>query len=666
MLGDQSFGLTNAPPLGLSPSRVPGFSVWNVYTIKAASSLVQVRQLTSCCYGFCYVAAISVAGMSSGFTWPASGHRLGLNWLYNVRVWHYQVRIWHGRGRWCALNRWFRRFPAAAMAGLQADPRAPSVLLPVVCALLLLGLASSACALRDPFGGLRLPSEREREGEVSGEEAEEEDGAMGTRWAILVAGSSGYWNYRHQADVCHAYQVLSRNGLKDENIIVFMYDDIVYHEENPRPGTIINSPNGVNVYKGVPKDYTGGDVRADVFLNVLTGNKEAVKGIGSGKVLSSGPNDHVFIYYSDHGGPGVLGMPGSHFLYADDLNAAIKKMHQAGTFREMVVYLEACESGSIFEGLLRPEWNVYATTASNAYESSWGTYCPYSDSPPPRGYEVCLGDLYSVAWMEDSESRDLSRETLLEQYRVVKNRTANAPGYMLGSHVMQYGKMDIDLEKCSLYLGSDPQLATTAGGKSASTSLSPFDNNQNEEDEGEQTLAGGERRRSSYSINNNKGGGAVAQRDAELVHLWAKFSNSLEGSARKAKAFEELNQITSERAHIDRSVTLIGSLLFGVGGSDQVLNAVRATGLPLVDDWDCLKAAVRVFEANCGQLTTYGMKHMRRFANICNEQVPMPMVEKAAAAACMDYHPPTVHQRVVSAYQIVGMGLDGTGRSSWN
>lgn len=47
--------------------------------------------------------------------------------------------------------------------------------------------------------------------------------------------------------------MLKRGGLKDENIIVFMYDDIASHEENPRPGVIINSPNGSDVYAGVPK-----------------------------------------------------------------------------------------------------------------------------------------------------------------------------------------------------------------------------------------------------------------------------------------------------------------------------------------------------------------------------------------------------------------------------
>jgi glycosylphosphatidylinositol transamidase (GPIT) subunit GPI8 len=29
----------------------------------------------------------------------------------------------------------------------------------------------------------------------------------GKLWVVLTAGSSGFFNYRHQADICHAYQV---------------------------------------------------------------------------------------------------------------------------------------------------------------------------------------------------------------------------------------------------------------------------------------------------------------------------------------------------------------------------------------------------------------------------------------------------------------------------
>lgn len=43
---------------------------------------------------------------------------------------------------------------------------------------------------------LRLPSEASRffrPGAVDGD-----DDTVGTRWAVLIAGSNGYWNYRHQ------------------------------------------------------------------------------------------------------------------------------------------------------------------------------------------------------------------------------------------------------------------------------------------------------------------------------------------------------------------------------------------------------------------------------------------------------------------------------------
>lgn len=47
--------------------------------------------------------------------------------------------------------------------------------------------------------------------------------------------------------------------------------------------------------------------------------------------------------------------------------------------------------------------NIYVTTASNAEESSWGTYCPGMQPSPPSEFITCLGDLYSVSWMEDRQ-----------------------------------------------------------------------------------------------------------------------------------------------------------------------------------------------------------------------------------------------------------------------
>ena len=54
----------------------------------------------------------------------------------------------------------------------------------------------------------------------------------------------------------------------------------------------------------------------------------------------------------------------------------------------------------------------------------------------------------------------------------------------------------------------------------------------------------------------------------------------------------------SHRMHVDSSVKLIGALLFGIVKSDEMLNTVRPTGQPLVDDCDCLKAMVTLLSTN--------------------------------------------------------------------
>ncbi|KAG8659406.1 vacuolar-processing enzyme [Manihot esculenta] len=426
-----------------------------------------------------------------------------------------------------------------------------------------------------------------------------DDDQLGTRWAVLVAGSMGYGNYRHQADVCHAYQLLRKGGLKEENIIVFMYDDIAKNEMNPRPGVIINHPQGEDVYAGVPKDYTGEHVTAKNLYAVLLGNTSAVKG-GSGKVVNSTANDRIFLYYSDHGGPGVLGMPNLPFLYAMDFIEVLKKKHAAGSYKEMIIYVEACESGSIFEGIMPKDLNIYVTTASNAQENSYGTYCPGMDPPPPPEFLTCLGDLYSVAWMEDSESHNLKKETLDQQYKTVKARTSNYNTYQTGSHVMEYGNESIKAERVYLYQGFDP----------ASVNFPPNNGHI------------------SAPMD------VVNQRDAELLFMWEMYKRSEDGSDKKTQTLQQITETIKHRRHLDSSIELIGTLLFGLKNSSSILQSVRGPGLPLVDDWNCLKSMVRVFETHCGSLTQYGMKHMRAFANICNAGISRVPMEEASAAVC--------------------------------
>lgn len=67
-------------------------------------------------------------------------------------------------------------------------------------------------------------------------------------WAVIVAGSRYFYNYRHQADVCHAYHIMRNNGIPEEQIIVMSFDDVAMDNENPFKGQLYNKPDGKDVY----------------------------------------------------------------------------------------------------------------------------------------------------------------------------------------------------------------------------------------------------------------------------------------------------------------------------------------------------------------------------------------------------------------------------------
>ncbi|KAL3985845.1 Peptidase C13 family protein [Acanthocheilonema viteae] len=257
-------------------------------------------------------------------------------------------------------------------------------------------------------------------------------------WVVLVAGSNGWYNYRHQSDICHAYHVVQNHGILEENIITMMYDDIAHNKKNPYPGKIFNVPNGRNVYEGVKIDYSGIHVTPENFLAVLSGNETAVKG-GSGKVVKSTRDDHIFVYFTDHGAVGLVSFPNS-VLTVKNLNDALKRMHKLKKFARLVFYMEACESGSMFAKVLPKNIDVYAVTASNSHESSWGCFCDNEMKLP------CLGDCFSVNWIINSETVDLNHETLTSQFQIVKQETNM-------SHVMHYGDLKIAKDYVAYYLG---------------------------------------------------------------------------------------------------------------------------------------------------------------------------------------------------------------------
>ncbi|CAG2104940.1 unnamed protein product [Medioppia subpectinata] len=123
------------------------------------------------------------------------------------------------------------------------------------------------------------------------------------KWVVLCSGSNGWSNYADQVEyIYRGYHLFRCYGIPESNIIIMHYDDIAHNKNNPKPGVVINKKGGENLYHDIPKDYVGTEVNPENFLKVISGNQElAAKGK---KVVKSGPNDHVFLYFGDHGAPG--------------------------------------------------------------------------------------------------------------------------------------------------------------------------------------------------------------------------------------------------------------------------------------------------------------------------------------------------------------------------
>uniref|UniRef100_A0A674AXY8 Legumain n=1 Tax=Salmo trutta TaxID=8032 RepID=A0A674AXY8_SALTR len=188
---------------------------------------------------------------------------------------------------------------------------------------------------------------------------------------------------------------------------------------NPTPDEVINRPEGKDFYKGA--------VTPDNFLAVLKGDSASTKG-GSGKVLKSGPNDHVFVYITAHGAPGLLAFP-------EDEYRLTHLVFNLPT--QLVFYIDASWSGSMMTKL-PDDIDVYATTATNSNEVSYACY--YDEKR-----ETYLGDWYSVNWMEDSDVEDISMETLMRQFKIIQSNT---------SRVMKFGNETLANMKVMAFQGN--------------------------------------------------------------------------------------------------------------------------------------------------------------------------------------------------------------------
>ncbi|MCU1448556.1 MAG: Legumain [Acidimicrobiales bacterium] len=250
-------------------------------------------------------------------------------------------------------------------------------------------------------------------------------------WALLVAASFGWDNYRHQADMLAQYQRLRANGVPADHIVVVMADDLARNKRNRNPGTVINAVGGPNLYHDVRADYSPTSITAGQLLAILGGQSSAT----TPKVISSGPTDNVYVYMAGHGNQNglYLGLgdtvPSRDQQYSvvtpSALQQTVGTMAAQHRYRRMLVAVEACEGGVLGVGFDAP--GALLMSAASPVEDSLSTnYDPSLDT--------WLADEFSYQYWSTSQTPTTSLAALYQRvYLDVDGSHPSAYGPQFGN-----------------------------------------------------------------------------------------------------------------------------------------------------------------------------------------------------------------------------------------
>ncbi len=269
-----------------------------------------------------------------------------------------------------------------------------------------------------------LASENRRQSLESGEAHALPE--LGDSWALIVASSATWPNYRHQSDALAHYQLLKKNGFTDERIILVVADDIAANEANPEQGLVVNVKEGPNVYETIQIDYKLSDIGAGSVFDILGGKKSDTLPT----VIESDADDNVYVFIVGHGGhQGVFLLANEavyelseeeNILTPKRLADTIETMDEEDRYRRVFIAVEACHSGVLGPELeAREVKDVVLFTAANGVENSLA-----ANYVPDIG--VWAADQFSYAMLEAyREDPDLSVAKLYERVY----------GEVSGSHV---------------------------------------------------------------------------------------------------------------------------------------------------------------------------------------------------------------------------------------
>lgn len=252
-------------------------------------------------------------------------------------------------------------------------------------------------------------------------------------YALIVATSSGWNNYRHQANAYAMYQLLKKNGVDDDHILLIAEDDIARNPQNPKPGFIQSSLSDENLYDGIKVDYRLSEVPFEKLTNIVTAQ------FSDPSITSA---HHLLVYWAGHGEPEGPRW-GDKVIPPSQVADFFQALYKTRSYIKAFVAMETCYAGQVGKACYDKKVPyLLCMTAANENETS----------------KASMTDASGQVWISNSFTDNLLQQlasgndklTFYDLYNKVYSKT-------IGSHVSvyhdswQYGNLRLSYIKDFIY-----------------------------------------------------------------------------------------------------------------------------------------------------------------------------------------------------------------------
>ncbi|OIR58559.1 MAG: GPI-anchor transamidase [Amphiamblys sp. WSBS2006] len=189
-------------------------------------------------------------------------------------------------------------------------------------------------------------------------------------WAVLIATSTGWSNYRHGANVLSVYQNIRRLGIPDRNIIVMLAEDFDANRRNILQDRIYCEPtckNNINADSTV--DYKNEETTAESVFSVLTDTDPTAPDC---RRLRTDENSRILVYVTGHGVESFINIGSEGDVGASDFSNIFSAMHAAKRYKEILFIADTCQAYSLFEEITAP--GIIAISSSDTTKPSLSSH----------------------------------------------------------------------------------------------------------------------------------------------------------------------------------------------------------------------------------------------------------------------------------------------------